>query len=581
MSDDRTIPTPGPSDLPTFTVMSAGEALPSATRVETVSVWRRFNKVAEAVVVVLDGDVATEDWAASNEASLVPGAEIEVHAGYHSDEARIFKGVAVRHAIEAGEMGPSRLRVTCKDAAVALTVGRKSAIWVDTSDQDVIGEIAQAAGLDTSLDVTGPTHPELVQIDALDWDFVVARAEACGALVATDDGMLRVEPPDPGAEPVLDLRYGGNVLALALSADARDQLAGVEAVAWSPADQAVVTAEGTASVTPPGDLSADDLAAVASPDPVRMRHGGAVAEEELQAWADARLLRSRLAQVRGTVRIKGFADVWPGSTVGLAGVGTRFTGTAFVAGVGHELASGKWETTLEIGLDPGWFVESHADVTAASAGGLVPAARGLSVGVVTALEGDPGEAFRIGVRIPLISEEGELWARQATFDAGDGRGSVFRPEIGDEVVVGFLADDPRQPVVLGALHGPAKAPPIEAADDNHVKGIVTRGGHTIQFDDDAGIVTVGTAGGQVVTLSDEDEAVVLSDTHGNTVTLDADGIRIESAADLLLAASGDVTVEGTNISAAASAEFGAEGGAGLTVESSAITTVKGSLVQIN
>ena len=110
---------------------------------------------------------------------------------------------------------------------------------------------------------------------------------------------------------------------------------------------------------------------------------------------------------------------------------------------------------------------------------------------------------------------------------------------------------------------------------------MTRGGHTIQFDDDAGIVTVGTAGGQVVTLSDEDEAVVLSDTHGNTVTLDADGIRIESAADLLLAASGDVTVEGTNISAAASAEFGAEGGAGLTVESSAITTVKGSLVQIN
>ena len=582
MSDDRTIPTPAPSDLPSFTVTSGGQAVPGTVRVESVAVHRRFNKVAEAVVVVLDGDVAAEDWPVSNEPTFAPGAEIEVHAGYHSEEELIFRGVAVRHGVQAGGAGAARLTVTCKDAAVRLTVGRKSAVWADVTDADVIDEIASAAGLDADVALDGPTHPELVQLDALDWDFVVARAEAAGALVATDDGTLRVAPPDPAAAPALALRYGGNVIDLALAADARDQLAAVEAVGWDPAEQAVLAMEGAdPGVTAPGDLAAADLAAVAGPDVARVRHGGALADAELQAWADAQLLKSRLAQVQGHVRIKGFAEVRPGSTVDLAGVGGRFTGTAFVSGVSHEIRSGSWETVLEIGLDPAWFVASHDDVSAPPAGALVPAARGLSVGVVTALEGDPGEAFRIAVRLPLVSEAGELWARLATLDAGDGRGSVFRPEVGDEVVVGFLGGDPRQPVVLGALHGPAKAPPIDPSDDNHEKGFVTRGGHKITVDDDAGVVTVATEGGQTVTLSDDAEAVTLADAHGNVLVLDADGIRLESAADLLLKASGDVTVEGTNVSASASAAFAAEGGSGSTLESSATTTVKGSLVQIN
>ena len=74
----------------------------------------------------------------------------------------------------------------------------------------------------------------------------------------------------------------------------------------------------------------------------------------------------------------------------------------------------------------------------------------------------------------------------------------------------------------------------------------------------------------------------MEDENGNVITLSSDGVAIESAKDIVLSApQGDVSIEGLNVSVAAQAEFKAEGTAGAEVSSSAILTLKGSLVQIN
>ena len=52
---------------------------------------------------------------------------------------------------------------------------------------------------------------------------------------------------------------------------------------------------------------------------------------------------------------------------------------------------------------------------------------------------DPDKEFRVEVKIPAVTpRDGTLWARLCSPDAGKGRGFFFRPEVGDEVVVGFL-----------------------------------------------------------------------------------------------------------------------------------------------
>ena len=67
------------------------------------------------------------------------------------------------------------------------------------------------------------------------------------------------------------------------------------------------------------------------------------------------------------------------------------------------------------------------------AAGLAPAVHGLQVGIVTELTGDPDNEHRIRVKVPLAGmDEQGVWARVATLDAGDQRGTVFRPEKDDD-----------------------------------------------------------------------------------------------------------------------------------------------------
>ncbi len=232
-------------------------------------------------------------------------------------------------------------------------------------------------------------------------------------------------------------------------------------------------------------------------------------------------------------------------------------------------------------MSPDAFAATYP-VTSQPAGGLLPAVNGLQIGIVTALESDPDGEDRIKVRLPLVSaaEEG-VWARLATLDAGDERGTFFRPEIDDEVVVGFLDGDPRFPVVLGQCHSSAKPAPETATDDNHVKGYVSRSKLKLTFDDDKKVVVLETPAGNKLTLSEDAKSVSLEDQNGNSITLDDGGITLKSAKDLTLKASGDVKVEGTNVEFKAQSSFKAEGQSGADLKSSGTLTVKGSLVQIN
>jgi len=181
-----------------------------------------------------------------------------------------------------------------------------------------------------------------------------------------------------------------------------------------------------------------------------------------------------------------------------------------------------------------------------------------------------------------------MWARLATLDAGKERGTFFRPEIDDEVIVGFLNDDPRHPIVLGMCHSSAKPAPEAAKDDNHLKGYISREKMKLTFDDEKKIIALETPGGNKITLSDEDKGIILEDQNGNKITLNDSGIKIESSKDLSLKASKDIKIEGKNVDIKAQTAFKAEGtssaevsGASTTIKGSATTVIKGGMVQIN
>jgi Rhs element Vgr protein len=273
-----------------------------------------------------------------------------------------------------------------------------------------------------------------------------------------------------------------------------------------------------------------------------------------------------MSKVSGRAKCEGIATVNPGDLVELSGVGERFSGTVFVTGVRQDFDAGQgWKTHLQFGSLDRWAAQEHA-VSPPKAGALLPAVNGLQIGTVASNE-DPDGEHRVRVRLPLVDAQADgVWARVASLDAGDDRGFFFRPEIGDEVVVGFLEDDPRRAVVLGMLHSSAKAAPLQASDDNHEKAYKSRAGMRLYFDDDRKIMLLETPAGNRMTFSEQDRGVKLEDQNGNKIELTPDGIRIESPKALELKGGTQLKLEGQ---------------AGAELKSSATTKVQGSLVQIN
>lgn len=568
----------------TYSILIDGTAIPGTTQVTGIVVNRAANRISTAQVMVLDGDAAAQEFTLSNGDLFLPGKEIDIQVGYESEEESIFKGVITQQAIKVREQGPSGLSITCRDAAWVMTRGEQNKYFFEATDADAIEEIIGESGLSAEVSDTNTiTHPVLVQYRSTPWDFIVNRAEVNGSLVFTQDGTVKVAPPDLGQGALDTIQYGESLLSFDGEIDGRNQYETVKGNTWNPADQAVLEAEGSAPTeNKHGNLNAGKLGGDLKVPEIELSHSGQVQEQELTAWAGGKFLKSRLSRIRGTAKIQGRADVLPDTVMTLEGLGDRFNGDAYVTGIRHEVMDGNWTSSLQFGMDEAWFMEQINRGTR-GASGVLPPISGLQIGIVTQLEGDPDGENRILVTMPLISPDDEgVWSRIASLDAGEGRGWVFNPEIGDEVILGFLNDDPRNPVVLGHLHSSAKPAPIEGSDDNHQKGLTTREGMVVLFDDEKLDMHFETPKGNKVTLTEDQGGIFMEDENGNKLTLDSNGITLESAKDIVLsAAQGDVKVEGINVELAAQANFKAEGSAGAEVSTSAVAVLKGSLVQIN
>ncbi|SFM60619.1 Rhs element Vgr protein [Chitinophaga sp. YR627] len=588
-TDERIIPTPGVYDYTSFEVLINGNRVNNpAYQLRSVSIVKEVNLIPYARLQYLDGDVADEKFAVSEGADFIPGNKIELKVGRDGKQTTVFKGIIVKHGIRAGESGNAVLQLDCRDEAVSLTLGRKHKYFRDTSDSDALKKVlGNKAG---ALDSTPVQHKELVQFNCTDWDFALSRAEMNSCVLMVKDGKVDMKKPELAGSPTLTLVYGATIDEFEAEIDARTQWQEVNTSSWSYKDQAVQQNSTTSvSFKEAGNLSGKELAKAVSPDKLELRHSGLISEPELKAWAESVMLKSRMAKIRGRVKIKGSPDTKPGDTVELKGLGNRFNGLVYVSGVRHEYAEGIWTTQMQFGISPEWFHHKE-ELTETPAAGLLPAVHGLQIAVVVQLESDPDGEDRILVKMPLTDNNDKgTWARMASLDAGKERGYYFRPEIGDEVIVGFVNDDPRFAVVLGMLHSSKNPAPVKAEDTNHIKGLVTRSKMKTMYDDENKVMKMETPAGNFIELSEKDKAITIQDQHGNVIKMESAGITIKSAKDIKMEATGsfslkagtDVKIEGMTISGKANTTLELNGQAKAKVASSAMLELQGGMVKIN
>lgn len=586
--------------LASFTITVNGTAIPTEYQVASIEIEQTANRIARASIVLPDGDASTQDFAISSAATFVPGASISIQLGYDNTNSEVFSGIITGQRLSLTAGSGSTLEVECRDKAIMLTVGRKSSAYASSKDSDAISTILSNAGLTADVAATTPQQEALIQYDSSDWDFIVTRAEINGLLVLTQNGTVKVFDPLTQSDPTVTITQGIDLFGFDGTLDAVGQLDEVTANAWDPGTLKLINATANASFAGPGNLTTKKLAGAMGQATVNLRTAGAETNDGLTGWAKAQVAKSTLAKIVATATVQGRSDLVPAQTVTLAGLGDRFNGTHLITGMRHRLRDGNWTCDLLLGLERQWFVQEH-DVSTPPAAGLLPGIGGLFCGTVLKIDSDPDNGFRIQVEIALFNDSNAgIWARMAHFHATDGAGAFFLPEIGDEVLVGFLNGDPRFPVILGSLYSKNRKPNSALTPDskNSHKAIYTKAGSFLDFNDEDKIITLSTPGGNKLVLDDKNGQIQLVDQNGNSIQMDSSAIALKSAAALNAQAAttmslkgdsgitaessgGDVSVTGTNVSVTANAQLTAKGSASAEIQGGAQLTLKGGMVMIN
>ncbi|MFI0820880.1 phage baseplate assembly protein V [Streptomyces sp. NPDC021098] len=149
-------------------------------------------------------------------------------------------------------------------------------------------------------------------------------------------------------------------------------------------------------------------------------------------------------------------------------------------------------------------------------------------GVVEALvvENEGDDEGQVKLKFPWFDDTTVTdWIRVSQLYAGNGYGSVFVPEKGDEVLVAFIHGDMRYPIVLGGLYNGEDKPPTARTGGRDQKMIRTKHGHEVVLDDteSKAAVRITSAAGHVVELDDQGKAIRITAAEGGSVTVTAQG----------------------------------------------------------
>ena len=174
---------------------------------------------------------------------------------------------------------------------------------------------------------------------------------------------------------------------------------------------------------------------------------------------------------------------------------------------------------------------------------VIPEAHPMLAKVIS--NADPEDQGRVQVQFVWQEEQDKTtnWIRVRSLDAGkseivsDNRGFVFIPEEGDQVIVDFELGNPSRPYVSGSMFHRNNGRGGQV--DNHIKSIITRSGHTLEFNDDM-------QGNWGITIKDNNGCFFHFDTKGKNIEITAPEKMVLNSKDMQVNVQHDLEINVSN-----------------------------------
>ena len=136
-----------------------------------------------------------------------------------------------------------------------------------------------------------------------------------------------------------------------------------------------------------------------------------------------------------------------------------------------------------------------------------------------------------------VGSKSSQWIRMIQNYAGSGRGSYWRPEINDEVLVSFEGGNAQKPYVIGS-HYNGKSAPEFFDPKNMIKAIKMRFGQLLKFVEKVGIWLSDPSGNEIHL---DEEGKNINVTSPETLTIHAKNIIFEATESITFTAGTNIT----------------------------------------
>src|SRR5215475_531767 len=487
------------------------------------------------------------------------------------DSGVLFKGTVTGVDLEQLPGRAPQLVVVADDKAYRLMRGTQTTTYLEGTYTQALVRLAGRAGLTPQVQDSSLTMDYLLQAGT-DLEFLDVVADRLGYAWWVDDNNLIAKPLALGA-PLATLTLGETLYEFGVRASGLRPTT-VRVRGWDSDQQQDVTDSyaATSAGTPPNFVAAytgNGPASKLSSAEIVLTEPRPLTADEALMLATARYGDATSAAVVARGRGDVNSAIKPGVTIKVADAGPA-SGTYLVTEVEHTYDTRGFLTKWVSGSRRPAGLVDMLGPDAADPGFVMP---GLVVGVVTD-NNDPDSAGRVKVRYTGVGDQTTQvespWARVVTLGGGAARGAVFNPEIQDEVLVGFEHGDTRRPVVIGGLFSKQNTLPTGnayvAEGKVNYRRIASRKNHVVEFADGDQptqqhvLLQLGTVTHKLRLGADRFDIEV---GEGKGLTIKAGSAKFD------ISSSGDVTIEGNNITI--------KGAMGVTVEAGTTATLKGDV----
>ncbi|WP_024768086.1 type VI secretion system tip protein VgrG [Aquimarina macrocephali] len=531
----------------TAIIKSEGKEMNGQFELLSIDVAHEFNKIPTAELKFIDGDIAKKEFKILDDTSFAIGKKIDIALKYEdkpNEEVKVFRGIVTNKLLELNRKEPT-LTIELSDVFIQMNSHRKSTVYHQKKDHEIITSILEPYGFSSKkVEDTTVSHQQMIQHYATDWDFMLSRAEANAQLVSVVLGEISIFQPEL-KDTKHSLEVGSHeIYDFDLQINGNHQYKNIVAVGWDLSTQKSTksTKSKNFNLSSKGQ-DIDSISKALGTKEMILAHGIPTISNELETWSNAQQLKTSLSYIKGWIKIPGTGKIKVGDTLEIKEFSKTLSGNNIVSGVRHEVTTMGWCTYIQIGMDACWFIDANKVIDTPAAG-LLPGVNGLQVGIIQPPAKDPDNLNRIKVMIPAFGEkQNTVWARLTTLDAGVDRGTFFLPQSEDEVIVGFLNDDPRHAIIMGSVYSPKNKPPISFDTHPKSKGIFTKSKYQLFFDEEKECITIATSEKNKITIDEKQQRIELADSQGNQIELSKKGINILSANDCKIQSKGNLKIE--------------------------------------